>query len=145
MYALSYPASLRAVEKGSEYVVHFVDLPEAITGGRTRAETFEEAADCLGSALAFRMKDKKAVPSPSRLRKGQHLVQVPLWLAPKLALYITMQEQGLRNTDLAGKLRCHESAVRRLLDPHHASRPEKLQAALAALGKRLAFLMDDAA
>ncbi len=145
MHALSYPATLRAVEKGSEYVVHFVNLPEAVTGGRTRIEASDEAADCLGSSLAFRMKDKQAIPAPSKPRRGQQLIQVPLWLAPKLALYIAMQEQGLRNTDLAGKLRCHESAVRRLLDPHHASRPEKLEAALAALGKRLAFLMDDAA
>ena len=37
------------------------------------------------------------------------------------------------------------AAVRRMLDPHHASRAERLHAALAVLGKRVVMGWEDAA
>jgi hypothetical protein len=45
-----------------------------------------EAVDCLGSVLAFRIAEKSEIPAPSRLKRGQRLVPVPLWIAGKLAL-----------------------------------------------------------
>ena len=145
MVTFSYPARISPEVKGRGYVVAFDDLPEALTGGRNLAEARLEAADCLGGALAFRMIDKRSIPRPSKVRKGQEQVQVPLSLAPKLALYIAMQEKGVRNSDLARHMKCRETSIRRMLDPKHASRPEKLQAALQALGKRIFVRMDDAA
>ena len=145
MVTFSYPAKFTPESKGKGYVVAFDDLPEALTGGRNLVEARREASDCLGSALAFRMIDKRPIPQPSRARKGQEYVQVPLSLAPKLALYVAMQEQGVGNSELARQLKCRETVIRRMLDPKHASRPEKLQAALQALGKRILVRMDDAA
>jgi antitoxin HicB len=66
-------------------------------------------------------------------------------LAPKLALYLAMREQGMRNTELAKRLGISETVVRRLLDPKHNTKPEKIQAALAALGKRIVVRFEDAA
>ena len=34
--------------------------------------------------------------------------------------------------------------IRRMLDPKHNTKPEKMQAALAALGKRIVVSFDDA-
>ena len=142
---LSYPANLQRQKKKLGYVVSFPDLPEALTGGRDLAEALHEATDCLGSAISFRMLDKAEIPAPSRHKKGQVLVQVPLWVAPKMALYIAMRELGVNNAELARRMKCQETVIRRLLDPKHASRPEKLQAALDALGKRITLRLDDAA
>ncbi len=56
-----------------------------------------------------------------------------------------MQEQGINNTELARRLRSSETAVRRMLNPKHDTRPETLQAALVALGKRVLVAVEDAA
>lgn len=70
---------------------------------------------------------------------------MPLWLASKLALYLAMREQEVSNSELARRLRVHERVVRRMLDPEHATKAEKIQAALAALGKQLTVEVRDAA
>jgi hypothetical protein len=38
-----------------------------------------------------------------------------------------------------------ETVVRRMLNPKHATKPEKIQSALAALGKRIVVTFEDAA
>ena len=91
--------------------------------------------DALGSDLSIRLSRHEDIPSPSAPRKGRRLVPVPLWLAPKLALYLAIREKGLTNSGLARKLGVHEKVVRRMLDPEHATKADKIQAALAALGK----------
>jgi len=72
-------------------------------------------------------------------------VGVPLSLAPKLALYLTMRESGIRNTELAKRLGVSETVVRRMLDPKHNTKSERIQTALAALGKRIVVSFEDAA
>jgi antitoxin HicB len=140
MHSFSYPATFRPDTKG-RIVVGFPDLPEAHTDGRNMAE----AVDCLGSVLAFRIAEKSKIPASSRLKRGQRLVPVPLWMAGKLALYLTMIEQGVTNSELARRIGVRETVVRRMLDPDHDTRSEKIQAALEALGKRIVVAIDDAA
>jgi ribosome-binding protein aMBF1 (putative translation factor) len=48
-------------------------------------------------------------------------------------------------SELARRLKVRETVVRRMLDPNHDTRPEKIQAALEALGKRVVMAYDDAA
>ena len=141
---LSYPAGFRRNRDGRT-LVSFPDFPEAHTDGRGLKEAFEEAVDCLGSAIAFRMAEKNAVPHPSRLRSGQRLVPVPLWVAGKLALYQAIREAGISNSELARRLGVRETIVRRMLDPDHDTKAERLQAALLALGKHLVIAVQDAA
>ena len=56
-----------------------------------------------------------------------------------------MRERGLRNTGLARRLGVSEAVVRRMLDPKHHTKPDKIQAALAVLGKRIVVTFEDAA
>ncbi len=77
--------------------------------------------------------------------EGSGWVPVPLWIAGKLALYLAMREQGISNSALARRLGVRETVVRRMLDPDHETRSEKLQAALDALGKRIVVAVEDAA
>jgi antitoxin HicB len=69
---------------------------------------------------------------------------VPLWLAPKLALYLAMRDQQVNNSELARRLGVHERVVRRMLDPRYATRTE-IQAALVVLGKHTTVEVRDAA
>lgn len=72
-------------------------------------------------------------------------MSVPLYLAPKLALYLALREAGMPNTELARRLGVSETVVRRMLDPKHNTKPERIQAALVALGKRIVVSFEDAA
>jgi len=51
----------------------------------------------------------------------------------------------VNNSELARRLGVHERVVRRMLDPRHATRTEKIQAALAVLGKQMTVEVRDAA
>jgi antitoxin HicB len=144
MFTATYPASFLP-EKGGGFHVRFPDLPEALTGGEDLPDTLEQAEDCLAEAIAGRIARGDPIPWPSTPKRGQRLVSVPLYLAPKLALYRALRERGIRNTDLARRLGVSETVVRRMLSPRHATRPEKIRAALAALGKRIVVTFEDAA
>jgi len=144
MFAFGYRAIFSRDQDG-RILVRFPDLPGVATDGKNMAEAKVEAVDCLGSDLSIRMLQKEKIPAPSAPKRGQRLVPLPLWLAPSLALYLAMHEQGISNCELARRLGCRETVVRRMLDPNHNTKPEKLQAALAALGKRIAITVEDAA
>lgn len=145
MFTATYPASFRPEENGKGFHVRFPDLPDALTGGTDLTDTQEQAGDCLAEALAGRIVRGDAIPDPSKLKRGQYPVSVPLYLAPKLALYLAMRDTGIRNTDLAKRLGVSETVVRRMLDPKHNTKPERIQTALAALGKRIVVSFDDPA
>ena len=145
MFRATYPASFLPEVDGSGFHVRFPDLPEALTGGSDLNDAERQAADCLAEALAGRIVRGEAIPKPSKLKRGQYAITVPLSLAPKLALHLTMREAGLKNTDVAKRLGVSETVVRRMLDPKHTTKPEKIQNALAVLGKRIVVSFEDAA
>jgi antitoxin HicB len=144
MYTLTYPARFTSGGDG-RIMVEFVDLPRVATDGKDDPEAMEEAMDALGSDLSIRLSRREEIPAPSATKRGQRLVPVPLWLAPKLALYLAMRDQQVNNSELARRLGVHERVIRRMLDPEHASKAERIQAALAALGKQMTVEVRDAA
>jgi antitoxin HicB len=105
MFSIAYPATFRPDQNGRP-VVSFPDFPRAHTDGKNMREAFDEATDCLGSVIAAHIADKQDIPDPSSAKRGQKLVPVPLWVAGKLALYRTMREQKITNTELARRLGC---------------------------------------
>jgi antitoxin HicB len=145
MFTATYPVSILPEEDGNGFHVRFPDLPEALTGGTGLQDTLVQAADCLAEAIAGRIARGDEIPAPSKLKRGQHPVSVPLYLAPKLALYLALHEGAMPNTELAKRLGVSETVVRRMLDPKHNTKPERIQAALAALGKRIVVRFEDAA
>ncbi len=145
MFAASYPASFLREDNGKGFHVRFPDLPEALTGGEDLQDTLVQAADCLAEAIAGRIARGDEIPPPSNAKRGQRLISVPLYLAPKLALYLAMRERRIPNTELAKRLGVSETVIRRMLNPKHNTKSEKIQAALAALGKRIVVTFEDAA
>jgi antitoxin HicB len=144
MFAFSYPASFRR-DEGGRPAVSFPDFPHAHTDGKDMREAMEEAIDCLGSVIAQAIAERLEIPAPSQPKRGQRLVPVPLWIAGKLALYLAMREQGISNNELGRRLGVRETVVRRMLDPDHDTKSEKLQTALEVLGKRFVVTVEDAA
>ena len=66
---LSYPA--RIIHDGDGFMVSFPDIPEALTGAPTKEEAQELAADALLTAMDFYFEDRREVPPPSALKRGQ--------------------------------------------------------------------------
>ncbi|MCX6590115.1 MAG: type II toxin-antitoxin system HicB family antitoxin [Acidobacteria bacterium] len=144
MSTLHYPAVFRQ-ESDGRVNVRFPDLPGAVTDGADAAEAYAEAIDCLGSYISVSMTRKEPIPSASVAKRRQRLIPVPLWIAPKFALYQTMMRQAVTNRELARRLGVTEAVIRRMLDPEHASKPGKIEIALAALRQRISLTLEDAA
>ncbi len=144
MSAFAYPARFTKGKDG-RILVEFIDLPRVSTDGKDFEEALEEAMDALGSDLSIRLSLRDEIPKPSAVKRGQRLVSVPQWLAPKLALFLSMRDRQVNNSELARRLGVHERVIRRMLDPEHASKPAKIQAAVASLGKQMTLEVCDAA
>ncbi|MEQ8966106.1 MAG: type II toxin-antitoxin system HicB family antitoxin [Azospirillaceae bacterium] len=138
-----YPCEIEADEDGW-LVVRFPDLPEALTGAPSRAEALAEAVDCLEEALAARILDRRAVPAPSAA-KGRPTVAPGALMVAKAALFEAARDAGLGPSQLAVRLGVQETEARRMLHPRHATKIGRLEAALAALGKRIVVSVEPAA
>jgi antitoxin HicB len=144
MDEFAYPARF-APDEGGYYMVRFRDLPEAITSGRDMADAVEQAADCLQEALAGRLVRRDTIPKPSKQRRGERRIPVAMYLAPKLALFTSMERARINNSELARRLGVTEVVIRRMLNPKHETKAGKIEAALRALGKEAVVHIDDAA
>ena len=131
-----YPVVLTRQQEGG-YMVAFPDVPEALTQGEDEDEALLYAIDALETALSFYVDSRRALPVPSKPKRGQRVVHPSALESAKLAIYAEMLAQGVRKSDLARKLGWHLPQVDRLLDLKHASRMEHLESAARVLGREL--------
>ncbi len=118
------------------------DFPELTTFGDDRNEALARAVDALEEAIAARIHTGREVPSPS---PGECRAGLPTLTAVKVMLYQGMREQGVGKAELARRLGWHLPQVDRVLDVNHASRLDRMDAALRAIGRRLEVrTVDDA-
>ena len=132
-----YPVTLTPDSQDGGFVVTFVDIPEAITQGDTEAQALAAAKDALESALDFYSEDKRAVPLPSKAKRGQHVVELAASLSAKVLLLNEMVTQNVRPAELARRLNTTPQEVNRLTNVKHTTRIDGIAAALQALGKHL--------
>jgi antitoxin HicB len=140
---LAYPARFQAEPEGITVTVR--DLPEMVTNGETMAEAMLMAEDALSVVLSLYIEGKRPIPPPTPAQSGERTVFASALVAAKIGLYEAMREHAIGKADLARRLNCHLPQVDRLLDLTHASKLEQVETALAALGKRLAVEVLDAA
>ena len=133
---MRYPAQFKAAEEGG-FVVTFPDIPEAITQGEDEEDARLHAADVLESAIDGYIEDGIPIPAPSKLKRGQHLVELPASYAAKVLLLNEMRTQKIRPADLARRLRVTPQEITRLIDIRHTSRIDGIAIALKALGKTM--------
>src|ERR1017187_5050172 len=118
---LRYPANFKADKEGG-FVVTFPDIPEAITQGEDVEDALLHAADVLESALDYYIEEGLTIPAPSKLRRGQRVVELPASVAAKVLLLNEMMTQKIRPADLARRLRVTPQEITRLIDIRHTSR-----------------------
>ena len=141
---LRYPVILEHDTETDTVTVGFPDIPEAHTFGDDEEEALMQAVDALESALSLYIEDRRDIPAPSAI-KGRKSVSLPALSEAKVGLYSAMRAGRIGKAELARRLNCHLPQVDRLLDLNHASRLDQLEAALRAVGKRLAVAIEDAA
>ena len=110
------------------------DFPELTTFGANREEAIDRAVQALEEAIAARIYDRKDIPPPSH--GDDHAVLPPL-TSVKVLLYQGMRDQGVGKAELARRLGWHMPQVDRVLNVEHHSRLDQMDAALAAIGRRL--------
>jgi antitoxin HicB len=141
---MRYPLTLKKDRNGT-VIAQAVDAPGALTVGRDEADASTQAVDALITLFAALMDEGAPIPRPSHPKRGGPVAILPPMIAAKLAIYQAMRDAGLTQSALAERLGCDPRQVRRLLDLDHNSRLDQLEAALAALGKRLVVEVQDAA
>ncbi|MGU9854441.1 type II toxin-antitoxin system HicB family antitoxin [Pseudomonas koreensis] len=113
------------------------DLPELNSYGDDRDHAVSEALDAIETALSAYVDQRRAIPPATPPQDGEHVVHLPVVIVAKIALWNSMIERGMKKADLCRVLGVHQAQGDRLVDFLHTSKIEQLEAALAALGKRL--------
>ena len=143
MERFEYAVMLTPAEEGG-FIVTCRDLPPLVTQGEDIADALSEASDAMDEVFAAYMQGKLAFPTPSKTRRGEYRVAPPAETMAKAALHVAMSEAHVTNVQLAKQLGVDEKEVRRLLDPHYASKLPRIAQAVAALGKRLVIGLEAA-
>jgi len=131
----AYPVNLR--RDGKFILVTFPDIPEAITQGDNREHALEMAKEALESAMEFYFEDRRRVPGPSKPKRGQPVVELSPSISAKVHLLNEMLRQKVKPAELARRLGTTPQEVNRLTNLRHATKIDRVDAALRALGKRL--------
>ncbi len=132
---MRYPIQITRDDKF--FLVTFPDIPEAITQGRTLAGARAAAGAALETALEFYFEASRAVPAPSRLKRGTEYVELPASVSAKVLLLNEMARQKIRPAELARRLQTTPQQVNRLTNLHHSSKIDAVAVALKALGRTL--------
>jgi antitoxin HicB len=134
---MKFPVNLTLDKTDGGFVVTFPDIPEAITQGETVEEALAMAQEALETALEFYFEDKRAVPAPSRPKRGQSVIELPASLSAKILLLNEMVIQNIRPAELARRLNTTPQEVNRLTNLRHTTRIDGIAAALHAMGRHL--------
>ena len=141
-----YLALFEPDRKAGGYTVTFPDFGYGVTQGETDGEALEMAQDLLMLTIGDYIRGGKPLPVPAR-RRGAKLRPVPLpaLQSAKVDLYTGFLESGMQKAEFARRIGIPKTHIERLFSLRHHSRLDQIEAALAALGKRLHVEARDAA
>jgi len=142
---MNYQALFEPAGEGG-FVVTFPDFDFGITQGDTEEEARDMAADALALVIESYIEQGKPLPNPVQRRGARYrTITLPALQTIKAELYRQFMASGLRKVDLARRLGIQKTVIDRLFDLNHRSRLDQIEAALAALGKRLTVAVQEAA
>jgi antitoxin HicB len=128
------------------FVVTFPDFPWGVTQGETETDATEMAEDAIALVINELIKRGQEIPQQSKVRGRKYrTIHLPAMQAAKVELYRQFRSSGLRKVDLARRIGIPKTVIDRLFDLTHHTRLDQIEAAFAALGKRLAVQIEDAA
>ena len=136
---LRYP--VRIESDGDGFMASFRDIPEALTGAPTIEETRSMAADALLTSMEFYFEDKRPVPSPSKTKKGEELIDLPASVSAKVLLLNEMIAQKVGPSELARRVGATPQLMNRVLDLTHATKIDTIADALKALGRNMDIVL----
>lgn len=140
-----YPARFERDRRSGSYTVTFPDFDWGITQGDDLDDAMEMARDVLKILLDDCIENRRPLPRPSKRGRGYRTVSLPAWAEAKVVLYAAVREAGLRNAELARRLRRPVAYVDRLLSLRRRSKMDDIEAALGALGKAISIEVRSAA
>jgi antitoxin HicB len=141
-----YLALFEPDREAGGYVVTFPDFGYGVTQGETDKEAMEMAQDLLMLTIGDYIREGKQLPAPSRRRGAKfRAVPLPALHTAKVDLYRAFLESGLKKAEFARRIGIPKTHIERLFSLRHHSRLNQIEAALAALGKRLHVEARDAA
>lgn len=132
---MRYPVNLEP--DGKFYLVTFPDIPEAITQGDSVEDALLHATDALETALDAYIEEGRAIPMPSKPKRGQKVIELSASYTAKILLLNEMALQKVRPAELARRLKVTRQEVNRLIDWRHTSKIDGIAQALKVLGKTL--------
>lgn len=135
---LIYPVTL-IPDDNDTFLVEFPDIPEANSVGDDEQEALLNAEDALEAALEIYFDEKRPIPMPSKVKKGQSTVILPALVTAKVLLMNEMLDQKVRKAELARRLDVHMPQVDRLLDLRHSTKLEFIESAYHKLGKHISI------
>jgi antitoxin HicB len=128
------------------FTITFPDLSWGVSQGENAKDGREMALDLLRTMLAEHMRRGEEIPRPKSYRGARYrLISLPALEGVKVELYRAFRASGMRKSDLARALDIPKTNVDRLFSLSRRSRLDQIEAAFAALGKRVEIEVRDAA
>jgi antitoxin HicB len=140
-----YAALFEPAEEGG-FVITIPDFGWGVSQGDTEAEALEMAAALLETLVQELIRKGETLPLPTKPRgKKYRSIRLPALQGAKAELYMAFRDSTMRKAELARRLGIPKTTVDRLFDLDNHSRLDQIEAAFAALGKRIALEIQDAA
>ncbi len=95
------------------------------------------AHDALIAAMDFYFESKRAVPTPSAVKRGQEAVSLTASLTAKVLLLNEMMRQKVGQSELARRIGSSPQELNRITNLRHTTKVDVIENALQALGRRL--------
>jgi antitoxin HicB len=134
----TYLALFEPDREAGGFVVTFPDFGYGVTQGESAGEAMEMAQDLLLLTIGDYIQGSRPLPVPRRHRGGKFRpVALPALQAAKVDLYASFLESGLKKAEFARRIGIPKTHIERLFSLRHHSRLDQIEAAFAALGKRL--------
>lgn len=134
---MKYPVQIASDAMTGGFAITFRDIPEIVCHAATESQARDKASEILLQSIDTCFNQRRTIPLPSRAQRGEQLIAVPASLASKVLLLNEMLAQKVIPSELARRLCTTRQEVHRLVDPNHTTKIDRVEEALAALGKKL--------
>jgi antitoxin HicB len=123
-------------------LVTFTDVPEVIAHGRDHDDAVGQAKVALAVALFGYLKEGERLPAPKR-RPGEQIAPQATDVL-KIAVVEAWMDSEISKSEFARLLGVDEKEARRILDPDASTKADRLEGALAVLGRKLHIAVEAA-
>jgi len=141
---MEYAALFEPADEGG-FVITIPDFGWGFSQGDTEVEARAMAVALLQTLVQEHIRKRETLPRPTRRRGRKYrFVRLSALQGAKAELYMAFLASGIRKAELARRLGIPKTTVDRLFNFENRTRLDQMEAAFAALGKRLSIEISDA-